>query len=355
MSRPLRVDEAGLYYHVMNRGIAKQQIFYSDDDYDLFITILFEVCPAYNIVLHAFSLMPNHFHLFLHTTEANLSRFMQRLQSTFAICYNIKHKRVGPLFQGRFKSQVVDSTAYACVLSRYIHLNPVNTSQHAGCSLEEKAELLRNCPWSSLFYYCNPTVAADIPWLDPQEILSHFGSNPEEQIRNYTQYLDQGLASSPDDIRNAVFGEVVEQSIIGSGAFVETIKNILHNAHSTHPIARKIMAIPLETLETSLLSIPGIGYDDLHARGRGKTALRDTTLFLASLVSVSKVSLTEIGRYYGGLTVSSVSRIIRTVKKRAVADGSFRNLLLCLEECLQANSYDRITSLDISCIRNAYG
>jgi hypothetical protein len=299
--------------------------------------------------------MPNHFHLFLHTTEANLSRFMQRLQSTFAICYNIKRQRVGHLFQGRFKSQVVDSTAYACVLSRYIHLNPVNTSQYVDCSLEDKAELLKNCPWSSLAYYCNPTAAADIPWLDTQEVLNHFGSNTEEQIRNYTQYLEQSLVTSLDDIRNAVFGEVVEQSIIGDDTFVETIKNILHNAHSTHPIARKIMSIPLETLETSLLSIPGIGYGDLHARGRGKTALRDTTLFLASLVSVSKVSLTEIGSYYGGLTVSSVSRIIRTVKNRFIADGSFRNLLLCLEECLQAQSYDRITSLDISCIRNAYG
>ena len=76
MSRPLRDDEAGLYYHVMNRIIAGLPFYFEDDDYDLFIKILFDVCPAYNIVLHAFSLMPNHFHLFLHTTEANLSRFI---------------------------------------------------------------------------------------------------------------------------------------------------------------------------------------------------------------------------------------------------------------------------------------
>jgi len=354
MARPLRIDEAGLYFHVMNRGNNRLPYCSDDDDYTLFINTLFEVCHAYNIVLLAFSLMPNHFHLFLHTTEANLSRFMQRLQSTFAIRYNLKHQQVGHLFQGRFKSQVVDSTAYACVLSRYIHLNPVNTSHYADYSLEDKADLLKNYPWSSLSYYLNPSAAADIPWLDTQEVLSHFGSDADEQVRNYTQYLEQSLAVSSDDIRGAVFDEVVEQSIIGSDEFVDSIKDLLYDSRNTHPLARKILSIPLDTLETSLLSIPGIAYADLHARGRGKTAVRNTALFLASLVSVSKVSLTEIGRYYGGLTVSSVSRIIQKVKSRVLSDGSFRNLLLCIEECLH-QSYDRVSSLDISCIRNAYG
>ena len=355
MARPLRIDEAGLYLHVMNSGNYRQPYCSDDDDYYLFIKTLFDVCPAYNIVLHAFALMPNHFHLFLHTTEANLSRFMQRLQSTFAIRYNLKHQKVGHLFQGRFKSQVVDSSAYACVLSRYIHLNPVNTSQYADYSIEEKASLLKTCPWSSLSYYLNPSAAADIPWLDTKEVLSHFGSNTDEQVRNYTQYLEQSLAVSSDDIRSAVFDDVVEQSIIGSDEFVDTIKELIDASRDTHPLARKILSIPLESLEKSLLTIPGITYADLHTRGRGKVALRNTALFLASLVSVSKVSLTEIGYYYGNITVSSVSRIVRKVKDRLITDGAFRNVLLCLEECIQAHSYDRITSLDISCIRNAYG
>jgi hypothetical protein len=299
--------------------------------------------------------MPNHFHLFLHTTEANLSRFMQRLLSTFAIRYNIKHNRTGHVFQGRFKSQVVDSSAYACVLSRYIHLNPVNTDHYAEASIEEKAEALEHWPWSSLNYYCTPSVTADISWLDPSEILDNFGNNSDEQINNYIRYLEQSLVTSPAEIRSAVFDAVVDQSIIGSGTFIDGIKDILKDSKYSHPLARKIMSVPLDILESSLLSIPDITYADLHARGRGKTAVRDVTLFLAGSISVSKVSLTEIGRYFGNLTVSSVSRIIRKVNDLCVTNGPLRNLLLCLEECLRSRSYDRISSLDISCIHSAYG
>ena len=355
MSRPLRIDKPGLFYHAMNRGNNKQQIFFDDSDYALFVSALFESCSTYNIVLHSFSLMPNHFHLFFHTTDANLSRFMQRLCTTFVIRYNIKHQRVGHLFQGRFKSQVVDSVAYACVLSRYIHLNPVNTSRYADSSIEDKAALLKNWRWSSLYYYCNPSAAAAIPCLDTREILSHFGTQSDQQISQYARYIEQGLACSADDVRNAVFDALVEQSIIGSDDFVNTITALIDGPLADHPLSGKLLSVPLQTVETSYLSLPGITYADLHARGRGRTAVRDLAIASSARSAVSKVTLTEIGLYFGGLTVSSVSKIEQASKRRFATDGAYRNLVLAMEECLHTGSYDRIAMLDISCIRNDYG
>ena len=355
MARPLRINKAGLFYHVMNRGNAKQQIFFSDDDYALFIEILYESCLVYDIVLHAFALMPNHFHLFFHTTHPNLSCFMQRLCTTFANRYNHKHNRVGHLFQGRFKSQVVDSPSYACVLSRYIHLNPVNTDQYADCSLEEKAGLLANWRWSSLYYYRNPAAAVSIPCLDVREVLSHFGKSHADQKSQYSLYLQQALASSSEDIRNAVFDNMVEQSIIGSDKFVDYIKELLDESDRKHPISDKLFSIPLNIVESVCALLPGVSFDDMHARGRGMTAMRDPVIFLADRVSVSTVSLTEVGRYFGGLSVSRVSKIVRALRHRFKTDPSFRTLILRLEECLKTRSYDQISSLNTTCLKQAYG
>jgi REP element-mobilizing transposase RayT len=355
MARPLRIDEPGLFQHVMNRGNARQQVFYDDGDHMLFINTLSEICPVYNIIVHSYVIMPNHFHLFLETTEANLSRFMQRFSSIFAQRYNIKNNRCGHVFQGRFKSQVVDSSTYSRALSRYIHLNPVNTRQFVDASPEQKAKFLESFRWSSLVYFLNPSSAADIPWLDPSIILDQFGTTTEEQVRNYSEYIEQGLFISAEDVRGAVFDNVVEQSIIGSGAFVDTIRDKLRVKHSTHPRADKIISVPLDKLKEAVVAIPGIDIEELHARGRGKTVIRDTIIYLAGTVSVSKVTLTEIGKCFGELTVSSVSKIIKKVNLKFTTDGAFRNLLLCLEKYLYSRSYDRIALLDISCISTGYG
>ena len=355
MARPLRINLPGLFHHVMNRGNACLQIFFEDADYYLFLNALHTFSIRYNIVVIAFSIMPNHFHLFVYDPEGNLSKFMHDLSSTFAAKYNRRHNQAGHVFQGRFKSQVVDSSKYARVVSRYIHLNIVNTRQFADASVEEKIELLKEFRWSSLAYYLSPSAANDIPWFDPTEVLNQFGSDRTEQIKNYMQFVLQGLTMSHDEIRNEVFDNVVEQCVIGSGKFLDKIKDEVRAIPTTNPRAAKLTSVPLDTLEESVMLMPGINYENLHSRGRGRTAFRNAIIYLASDVSMSKATLTEIGKQFGDLTVSSVSRIIKKVNNALTANGTFRNLLLCMEECLYSRSYDRLASLDISCIRTSYG
>jgi REP element-mobilizing transposase RayT len=355
MARPLRINLPGLFHHVMNRSNERRQIFYDDADHYLLINAIFTFSSRYNIIVIAYAIMPNHFHLMVHDREGNLSRFMHDMSSTFAFNYNRKNNRVGHVFQGRFKSQVVDSTKYAVALSRYIHLNPVNISKYAATTLEEKAEVLKNYRWSSLAHYVSPDAVQNLPCFNPGEVLNHFGSDHAEQINNYNEFIIKSLSESPDDIRAAVFDHVVEQCVIGDGAFLDTVRDKVRIMPTTNPKADKLTSIPLDTVEQSLMSIPGISYDELHARGRGNTAFRNTIIYLTSKVSMTKATLTEIGRYFGGLTVSSVSRIIRKVHESFVTDGLFRNLIIRMEECLYSRADKQLALLDISCIRTAYG
>lgn len=143
MARRPRIDIAG-YYHVVNRGVEKRVVFYDKDDFEYFITILSKGCEQFNIVLHNYCLMSNHYHLLLEIKEESLSRFMRYLNSTYAIYFNKKYKRVGHLWQGRFKSWYVTNEAYLYILMRYIEQNPLKAK------MVDKIEYY---PYSSSYYF----------------------------------------------------------------------------------------------------------------------------------------------------------------------------------------------------------
>jgi REP element-mobilizing transposase RayT len=125
MARSLRIEYPGACYHVINRGNRRIQVFFSDSDYELFLEKLGEYLELYEVDLFSYCLMPNHYHLFLITTHANLGKFMQAFNTSYTISMNRKYGESGHLFQGRYKAQLVESELYKNVLSRYIHLNPV--------------------------------------------------------------------------------------------------------------------------------------------------------------------------------------------------------------------------------------
>ena len=153
MSRPLRYERDGAFYHVVNRGNRHGRVFVSHRDYELFIEKLEDSVEIFDVRVLAYCLMPNHFHLYLSTRQANLSRFMQRLLTSFCVAYNKSHRSSGHVFQGRFKSHIVEDRRYGTELSRYIHLNPVRTKQLEKASFAEKLAVLQDFRWSS--YACH--------------------------------------------------------------------------------------------------------------------------------------------------------------------------------------------------------
>ncbi|MDY0190432.1 MAG: transposase [Desulfuromonas sp.] len=124
MPRNPRIDVVG-YYHVINRGINRDNIFLCDDDKCKFLDILSAAKKNYHFTVHSFCIMDNHYHLLIETQRNNLSLLMRYVNSQYACYFNKKMQRSGHLWQGRFKSWYVTSDNYLWLLIRYIEMNPV--------------------------------------------------------------------------------------------------------------------------------------------------------------------------------------------------------------------------------------
>jgi len=127
MARPLRVQYPNAVYHVTCRGNEQKPIFRDDIDRKTLLKKLVQSMDIYTVKLYSYVLMNNHFHLLLETPLGNLGEFMRRFNISYTGYFNYRHKRSGHLFQGRYKSILVDKESYLSILSRYIHLNPVRT------------------------------------------------------------------------------------------------------------------------------------------------------------------------------------------------------------------------------------
>src|ERR1051325_8507229 len=124
MPRYKRIRHAGLLRHVMSRGNGRMQIFLDDTDYRKFFYLLSDVCDAYNVDCWDACVMPNHYHLAVMNREPNLPEAMQHLNGEYGTWWNGRHERVGHVFQGRYKDQIVQAEEYLLNLIGYIARNP---------------------------------------------------------------------------------------------------------------------------------------------------------------------------------------------------------------------------------------
>jgi len=118
MARPLRIERAGAWYHVTGGGIERRVIYTDDRDRRRWLALLAEAASSFRWRVCGYVLLDNHYHLMLQTAEANLSRAMQWLQTSYSMGFNRRHGRVGPLFEGRFKAILVDPLSWGLELSR---------------------------------------------------------------------------------------------------------------------------------------------------------------------------------------------------------------------------------------------
>ena len=132
MARPTRIDLPGGWYHVVNRGIERQEIFKDERSFEHFLDLLSKMPGRFAIKIHGYVLMGNHYHLQLETPWANLSKAIQWLNVSYSVWYNRRHGRIGPLFQGRFKAIVHERETQGVTINRYIHLNPVRVKALGG-------------------------------------------------------------------------------------------------------------------------------------------------------------------------------------------------------------------------------
>lgn len=206
MARPLRIEFPGAFYHITSRGNEKREIFRSRADRERFFFYLESAVERYGAVIHSYCLMTNHYHLLLQTPHGNLSEIMRYVNGAYTTYFNIKRKRSGHLFQGRYKSIVLDADEYAIELSRYIHLNPVRAGMVAKPDDHE---------WSS--YRLFTGISSSPGWLKTEFILSQFGTrDPQRQYRAFVEDLLDAEYVSP-------LQGVVASTLLGTPEFVAEI------------------------------------------------------------------------------------------------------------------------------------
>jgi putative transposase len=167
MSRPLRIEFPGAIYHVTSRGDRREPIYQDDADRHAHLAVLAQAMDRFDAQVLAYCLMGNHYHLVLHTRQANLSRLMRHVNGVYTQAFNRQHGLVGHLFQGRFKAILVDRDAYLLEVCRYVELNPVRAKMVA-------APL--DWPWSS---YAAHVLQADTPaWLDSDGLHGYLLGRP---------------------------------------------------------------------------------------------------------------------------------------------------------------------------------
>jgi putative transposase len=165
------------WYHVYNRGVNKEPIFLFDENYGEFIGLLNLITDRFKIEIHAFCLMANHFHLLVRTPDANISKAIGYLSARYATSFNKTHNRIGPLFQGRFKSKLILCENYLHTACRYIHQNPVQSGY---------VKNPENYEWSSYSDYLNHTKT--FKWLNTSKIFNSFETKKESDSNPITEF-----------------------------------------------------------------------------------------------------------------------------------------------------------------------
>ena len=209
MSRPLRIEYSNAFYHAMNRGASRREIFLVGDDYKIFLETLKETSKIFGIRIISYCLMPNHYHLLIQTPNANLSRAMRHLNGVYTQRFNRIHKKDGALFRGRYKAILIQEDEYLTHLIRYIHLNPIQanlTSSPEGFTRTSHEQYLK--------------AKDETPWLFVRLGLAFFSNKRNQALKAYRRFIQEGI----DPRTSAFYDKKHLEPILGNPAFLRQIK-----------------------------------------------------------------------------------------------------------------------------------
>lgn len=313
MARPLRIEYEGAFYHVLSRGNKQQDIFLDDHDRQTFLKTVARMSERFDVTIIAYVLMDNHYHLLIRTNRPNLSKSMQWLGTTYTTNFNLSNFQVGHLFQGRFKSILVENEAYLLQLSYYIHRNPLR----AGI-----VQRLIDYPWSSYPAYAYNKRCPD--WLKTDLLLSQFGpDNNSGRIayREKVQQYAEEKKSIWEDIRHGV--------IFGSQAFFDRIKKdyLSREDQADIPVLKKIVDDTDPDLSEVIKTASVILKIDIRrlkkSRRISKSDMINRDMLLYHTWQSGRFSNSEIGSQVG-LTISSVSRRVGIFEAKLINDKNLQ-------------------------------
>jgi putative transposase len=342
MARPLRLDIEGGWYHVMNRGLEQRRIFPDERANEHFLGLLSIMPARFGLKIYAYALMGNHYHLQVETPKANLSQAIQWLNVSYSVWFNRLKKRVGPLFQGRFKAVLHDPDESALVINRYIHLNPVRVSKlggHEGRGELEQApsrELLEarvaalSYEWSSYNIYTGRVKNPG--WLSTDSIYAFFGEPGRHNPRGaYRRQLEE-MAAMGDwqaDWRDKVSASV----LLGSEAFVRRmIKSLKGNRREQFGLRQKErLSLDWQSICAAVSKVWKGDWFELSTR-RGNRAL-PAAWYLAR--NFAGMRLAELGEAGGGVAYPAVSAAIKRFEKRLLVDRDLERKVKAVRKMLK--------------------
>jgi len=213
MARPLRIQYPNAMYHIISRGIGRMTIFHNEKDFSKFIQFMERVIAKHNWICHAYCLMSTHYHILLETPDANMIVGMKYLNQLYSQFYNWKYRRVGSVFQGRYKSWLVEREEKFLDNCRYIVTNPVEAKM-----VEHPSEW----PWSS--YRSTRGIEGVPAYLETDFLLRHFSTSRKKAQKMYEEFIIAGIGMDSPLL------EAKKQIFLGSDSFIaETMLHVNGN------------------------------------------------------------------------------------------------------------------------------
>jgi len=327
MARPLRIEFEDALYHITARGNRRERIFASDVDRARFLEIVARSLARFGVEVHAYVLLPNHFHLLVRTRRANLSRWMHAVMVTYTISFNRRHDKVGHLFQGRYKSLLVEGGSYLLGLSRYLHLNPVRGRVIGRGNPRERRERLRKYRWSSYRGYAG--LSRQEEFVTEELVLGELdGRRLGESKRRYRRFVEEGLVREIENPAEAARW----QAVLGSEGFLQRVKDRMQPRREQR---REVKALRRGTTGPDALAVIGhvASHYDLPPERllRGKEyGLQARSIAMWTVWQICELTLRDIGRIFDGMDYAAVAQRIRRIDRD---DKVQRDLRKLLKEC----------------------
>lgn len=317
MARPLRLEYPGAFYHVINRGNAREKIFKSDRDREKFLWYIEQAVERFSIIVHSYCLMSNHYHFLIETPEPNLSRAIQWISTSYVQYFNTKRKRRGHLFQARFKSILIDADEYLTHLSRYIHLNPLRAKM---------VESLEEYKWSSYSVFIGKSKRP--VWLEINWLLSNFGKTKKEAYKNYKEFVE---GVDIRKIKNPGL-HAVNGFILGEPDFVEWVKDTFLSGREDNKEIPQLRKLKPRVSPKTIVSEVGKEYkcdeEDIRVKGRKKNVARDVAIFLSK--DNCGIQFKDLGEFFGNVTGSTITmtynRIAKQIERNKRLKGRVKQL-----------------------------
>ncbi len=282
MVRQARIEYQGAFYHVISRGEKLEKIFLNESDKLKFLEKLGEAADKFSLKIHCYVLMDNHFHLLLETPEGNLSRAMHYLNTSYSNWFKSKHQIIGSIFQGRYKSILVEKEAYLLALSAYIHLNPVRAM------LADNPERYR---WSSFGEYIRNDKATSL--IFSKDILKMFSDDKEKYKEFVYSHMIKHSEVKKDNIRG-------KYSILGGDKFRdEIVRRLKFNHRNSNlrelPDLKGLSRLNKNEIKKIILKTFQIKEEELLIKKRNNYYQK---LYLYGLKRYTDLSLNEIAELF---------------------------------------------------------